>query len=602
MKKKREKKENKTFNYKILIWVLIIFVLIFVGMVILFGRSFLFNPGDSVTRSFNDSEIHVGEMVNVTLRIISNSQGSSRRYIINEWTTNYSKVVLVPCSDGVFTNNVLTWIDALDEVTIDLCYTIKFLESGSFSGFFDGNFIFQDLTSGEILREQISGPNSINVFDYDEICDGFDNDNDQEIDEENICSANFYCDNDTDTYFDKNVDGNCNLFNCVPTNCRNAIGNDCNDSNFTINPSKTEICDNIDNDCDNLMDEGSLCSGSLVCQDGACVQPGCNSVWVQHNESCIINDTRVVWYEDTNCSLKKANETYDCDFNSNGIIGNISDVRTLRIDSLKIYIDGRKFNWSKDYADDEYEVEFMDEDENIILSFDYDFEDDPALNLKNIYLEKQRSSSDFGYLIVDGLTDINKTFLVEKVESDSEYVCVKDKEILDMGDFSDKCTGSKEYWVKCPGNNSKFKCIVAGSFFSVSGLKNSAIKELINFIQITNSNDNDDDTASCSQRWNCVWSNCNNNIQTYDCVDLNNCNNLTGMPSQSPRACSSQTTTTTTTTNASGETGKTPTEKGKIIFYVLISVIILIFLIVLIIFFVEYTKKKNQISVPVRYG
>ena len=247
----------------------------------------------------------------------------------------------------------------------------------------------------------------------------------------------------------------------------------------------------------------------------------------------------------------------------------------------------------------------MDEDENIILSFDYDFEDDPALNLKNIYLEKQRSSSDFGYLIVDGLKEINKTFLVEKIDSNSEYVCLKDKEILDIDDFSEGCTGSKEYWVKCPGNNSKFKCIIQGNYFSVSGLKNSAVKELIDFTPVTDSNDgNDDDTASCSQRWNCVWSNCNNNIQTYDCVDLNNCNNLTGMPSQSPRSCSSQTTatTTTTTTNASSGTGKTPTEKGKIIFYVLISVIVLIFLIILIIFFVQYSKKKNQFSVPVRYS
>ena len=36
---------------------------------------------------------------------------------------------------------------------------------------------------------------------------------------------------------------------------------DCNDDNRTINPGATEVCDNVDNDCDGLTNEGGVCSG-----------------------------------------------------------------------------------------------------------------------------------------------------------------------------------------------------------------------------------------------------------------------------------------------------------------------------------------------------
>jgi len=606
--KNKVKKSNTKFNYKIFFYILILLILIFAGVFVLLGRFPLFNPGDSVTRSFNDSEIHVGEWVNVTLRMVSNSQGVARTFQINEYLPASSIALIIPCQGGqIFGTDPDRYIkfglSDLPDGTTDLCYSMNILSFGTFS-FDNSNYAFREGGSA-VASGSVSGERILNIISS-EICDGIDNDQNGLIDDGSVCFTNVYCDNDTDTFFDKFPDGNCSSFNCVSTNCRATIGDDCNDTNSTINPSATEICDSIDNNCDDLVDNGNLCSEGLTCENGLCVQPNCNSVWAYYNTSCNESDVLIGWYKDTNCSVVRANETYDCDNNSNGIIGNVSDIKTLRVGELEMFIDGKKFNWSKDYSDDEYEVEFLDEDENVLVSFEYDFEDDDALNLKKIYLEKQRLSSDFGYFIVEGLAGINKILLVDKIDSASNYVCVRDKEILDVDDFTDGCTGSKEYWVKCPGNNSRYKCLAEGSAFSVLGVRNSAIKELLDFTPIDNSDDDDSDNT-CVSRFECSWSSCVNNIQTYHCTDLNNCGGINPGTNQLPRACNSSnigtTNTVTTPSNNSGNQNPSKTDKGKIIFYVLLAVIIFVFLLILVIFFVQYSKKRNQgFSVPVRYS
>ena len=39
-------------------------------------------------------------------------------------------------------------------------------------------------------------------------------------------------------------------------------GSDCNDSNSSVHPGASEICDDLDNDCDGLVDEGDVCGGT----------------------------------------------------------------------------------------------------------------------------------------------------------------------------------------------------------------------------------------------------------------------------------------------------------------------------------------------------
>ena len=52
---------------------------------------------------------------------------------------------------------------------------------------------------------------------------------------------------------------------------------DCNDTNAAVNPDKTEVCDEIDNDCDGNVDEGALdrdCAAYLGNGHADCAEQG----------------------------------------------------------------------------------------------------------------------------------------------------------------------------------------------------------------------------------------------------------------------------------------------------------------------------------------
>ncbi|MGV8141237.1 MAG: MopE-related protein, partial [Candidatus Woesearchaeota archaeon] len=98
-----------------------------------------------------------------------------------------------------------------------------------------------------------------------EICDNIDNDCDGSTDEE-LPKLSFYQDLDGDKY------GNSAILLEV---CQAPIGytadsSDCNDTNAAIYPEATEICDNIDNDCDTEIDEEDVCGPTTEtsCIDG----------------------------------------------------------------------------------------------------------------------------------------------------------------------------------------------------------------------------------------------------------------------------------------------------------------------------------------------
>jgi hypothetical protein len=87
-----------------------------------------------------------------------------------------------------------------------------------------------------------------------EVCNSLDDDCDGNPNEENAPGClTFYRDNDGDTY-GVSTDHRC--YCSVSGSYSAAAGGDCNDNANLIFPGAKEKCDGLDNDCDNLVDEG----------------------------------------------------------------------------------------------------------------------------------------------------------------------------------------------------------------------------------------------------------------------------------------------------------------------------------------------------------
>jgi hypothetical protein len=85
----------------------------------------------------------------------------------------------------------------------------------------------------------------------DEYCDGHDDDCDNEIDEDSAVDVKtWYRDGDSDGYGDPNTSDQ----ECTQPSGYVADDTDCNDTKAAINPGASEVCDGIDNNCDNSID------------------------------------------------------------------------------------------------------------------------------------------------------------------------------------------------------------------------------------------------------------------------------------------------------------------------------------------------------------
>ncbi|MCY7411284.1 MAG: T9SS type A sorting domain-containing protein, partial [Chitinophagales bacterium] len=93
-----------------------------------------------------------------------------------------------------------------------------------------------------------------------ELCNSIDDDCDNLVDE-GLPQFTYYADADGDTY------GNLNssTTTCLTSPPIGYVSNsgDCNDASSVVNPGATEICNSIDDDCDNLIDEG-IVSASIT--------------------------------------------------------------------------------------------------------------------------------------------------------------------------------------------------------------------------------------------------------------------------------------------------------------------------------------------------
>ena len=81
---------------------------------------------------------------------------------------------------------------------------------------------------------------------------------------------------------------------CAPSGVYTTLEpDDCNDSRAEMNPGEDEVCDGLDNDCDESVDEGgaSLCLGEQVCLNGQCDCLGVRCVGGPQQVACCTSGT-----------------------------------------------------------------------------------------------------------------------------------------------------------------------------------------------------------------------------------------------------------------------------------------------------------------------
>ncbi len=85
----------------------------------------------------------------------------------------------------------------------------------------------------------------------DELCDGVDNDCDDEVDEDAVDAATWYGDRDGDGFGAPDVQAEA----CAAPTGMVDNGDDCDDDDADVSPDAAEVCNDIDDDCDGLVDD-----------------------------------------------------------------------------------------------------------------------------------------------------------------------------------------------------------------------------------------------------------------------------------------------------------------------------------------------------------
>ena len=113
----------------------------------------------------------------------------------------------------------------------------------------DGELLLDADSDGFIAAEDCDDTNAAINDAAMEICDGIDNNCNGQVDEE--VTTLFYGDSDGDGFGNEQLV----VSTCEAPEGYVTTGTDCDDANADIYPSAEEICDGVDNDCNQQIDE-----------------------------------------------------------------------------------------------------------------------------------------------------------------------------------------------------------------------------------------------------------------------------------------------------------------------------------------------------------
>ncbi|MBU0977667.1 MAG: hypothetical protein KKD18_04585 [Nanoarchaeota archaeon] len=286
--------------------------------------------------------------------------------------------------------------------------------------------------------------------------------------------------------------------------------------------------------------QNRTCADQKNCWSNKLEERACGSAcvpnWTEMNTTCSSStESYTVWFRDMNdCNATApANRTEYCDYNHNGIVGTVSDIDDVHLNIVYVKINGNYINYSGNYTGDK-EVQLIENSSGnqvVRVAFDFDFDDGP-LNFHKIKIERQSNNDGFGYLIVQGLEDVNdKEFRVDRVEG-SYAICVKDRQIDDVSDIGANCDGDDEDYIVCPGTLGGYLCDTnVSGVFVVQGLDNSGVREMMGYSGPT----------GCQPNWSVgAWGNCINGTRRRTVTDMNNCPNSTGTSYVASESCTVQ--------------------------------------------------------------
>lgn len=129
----------------------------------------------------------------------------------------------------------------------------------------DGSFGSADADSdGVVACEDCDDTNAAMFPGGTEVCDGFDNDCEGTVDEGATDSLTWCEDSDSDSYGNFSVTASA----CTEPSGYVADSSDCDDTNAGINPGEVEVCNDADDDCSGVADDGLPVTTSYRDSDG----------------------------------------------------------------------------------------------------------------------------------------------------------------------------------------------------------------------------------------------------------------------------------------------------------------------------------------------